>query len=402
MTEPDYQLLQRPEMQLVMLCCRLAWSDEHQQQGHALAQQVTDWPLLLKLARQHFVAPLVARHLTQLPDVPASTADTLRGLANHTLKRSLLMLAELARLLRHDSVGTSARSLKGLGLGAWLYDNIWLRSCRDIDLLLPAERIAELVPVLQAEGYTLNNGVPLYLSGEPLRHYCHRTPVVCLSSPQGIQIELHSSIDWHRGAFPVAVEKLYPQPHREVVQGITLPMLNYHWLVPYLFFHHAKHFWSQLNWITDASLIMQRSDIDWQTVHRTAQDYGLVAALSSGMLLAHRWLGTAIPEPLASDPQFLACGETLAEVANRRLNSKLKIGTIWEQPINYLRWMFHVQPCWRYRLRMLRCMASPTAADYLQYHVGDRLAFLYYLTRPFRLLYTALRTWLARKVQGTL
>lgn len=387
-------------MKLVMACCCVELTPPQREQCIELAERVQDWGTVISHARKHFVAPLVARHLKPLPTVPEAVKEQLARLEHKQLKKSLLMLSEIKQLNAFFRADQPVIYFKGLGFSSRFYGHISLRKCRDIDLLMPKEAIAELVPRLLQAGYKLS-GMPAGLerSSQKLRRFCLLVPVVCVISPRGVMIEIHRRIDWLQALFPIPDNCLFAHAETERIGDVAIPVLNDRWLIIHLFSHHSKHFWSQLFWITDVSLLMQHPGIDWEEIKQTACQFGLETQLSSGMLIANKLFGTPIPAPMARDQAFLGYG---LSYANESLQRLARYGSAdesrhWTNPVSQMLWTWRLQNRWRYKLRLLRWILSPTPLDFEFCSVHEKFVFLYYLVRPVRWTCNLSRALLGRK-----
>ena len=169
-----------------------------------------------------------------------------------------------------------------------------------------------------------------------------------------------------------------------MIAGTEVPDMNSEIKLLMLCMHGSRHIWSRLIWICDVVQLVNASpDLDWQEVIEEAKRSGLWRALALGILLAHRVAGATVPQA--------ALRRFESDTTARRL-AQLIQDNLFDAPCSLPtgRMPYNVQLLgFDDRLKML---FSP---DFLQPNVRDRAAItlpkslyaLYYLIRPFRILW---------------
>lgn len=104
-----------------------------------------DWDALLGMARQHRLGPLLHWRLTreraELP-VPQPVRDKLAKSFKAATLRSLVLQRELLQVHRIlDKSGIAYAALKGAYLAFHAYPHPALRPLRDLDILVPEDRV---------------------------------------------------------------------------------------------------------------------------------------------------------------------------------------------------------------------------------------------------------------------
>ena len=148
----------------------------------------SDWTALNGLATQHRLRPLLyAQHGTDLrlpPDIrkdwhEAHRVSALQAMAiRHELTQCVALL---------EAAGAPPVALKGSWLAAHAYPSPALRPMRDIDLLVPADRVLAGYAALEAAGYTEYAPAEMPLE-QALRLDKHLPALV---APRGTVVELH-------------------------------------------------------------------------------------------------------------------------------------------------------------------------------------------------------------------
>ena len=113
----------------------------------------------------------------------------------------------------------------------------------------------------------------------------HFDDVVLLRSPTGARIEVHYTLDktdafyqgfdWTScGLKPVKIG---------TGQVMTLPS-HVHFV--YLCYHHTRHRWAQLHWVSDLEMLSQHPNLDWEEAYAHAQFTGLLPTVLASLAMA--------------------------------------------------------------------------------------------------------------------
>ncbi len=251
-----------------------------------------DWALVPVLLARHRLVSLVCSRLP--PDVmPAEIEATLRRQRAHLARRSLMQIAEAARLTALlEQAGLACLLLKGAPLSVRAYGDPALRDCRDMDLLGAPGDFGAAERLLRAAGLTAVK--PRRDDLPALRQrYSHE---VVLRTPAGVLVELKSRLHATAALQQVSVEDLLMRRQSVVAAGAALPAMAEEDLLPYLCFHGARHCWFRLRWLADVAALLRTAGTGGAEACFAAMERcgGAVPALEA-MALAHDWLGVAIP-----------------------------------------------------------------------------------------------------------
>jgi hypothetical protein len=115
-----------------------------------------DWPLAIELASQQLVATAVGLALTRQPEVPDDVKEYFAAVIELNRDRNAILEDAICLIIgalnRH---GIEPLLLKGAAhLLEGLYPHPAARLIADIDILVPAEAVAEASQILSAEGYS--------------------------------------------------------------------------------------------------------------------------------------------------------------------------------------------------------------------------------------------------------
>jgi hypothetical protein len=202
----------------------------------------------------------------------------------------------------------------------------------------------------------------------------------------GMVLELRWRLELTQPRFRrnLGMDWVWPRRQTAMLAGTEVPDMNSETKLLVLCMHGSKHIWSRLIWICDVAQLLNHSpDLDWQEVVREAKRSGLWRALALGILLAHRVAGAVVPQAVLRRFESDATACRLAQHIQENLFDAPCSPPAGRMPYNVQLLGFHD------RLKML---FSP---DFLQPNVRDRAAIplpkslyaLYYLIRPFRILW---------------
>lgn len=377
-------------LHLLFLLARLELTEAQRRQVLSLCQRITDWREITRLARNTYVLPLVYQHLSRL--APSSiSADDMARMHHASLSivaYNLKTLAEQKRLIQDVLAPRAIPYLffKGPSLASRYYPDPGLRYCGDIDVLVPRERLAELLETALRRGYRPSEPETLSDHREALEFAARTLPVINLMTPGEVEIELHSQLDKKADIYDT--DGLIREREALPVGDTTLWVMPTEELFVYLCLHNTRHCWSKLHWLVDLDAIQRHPDFNLEAIRACAQARGLSTTLEASLELYHR-LGVPGTEgddyPLSPHGKALheACLASLlggndVETENRRKRPAPDFAFTWQTTPSYQ------MAC---RLWQLKMRFMPSYSDYAACPLPPRWQWLYYLTRPWRKLY---------------
>ncbi|HWD58313.1 MAG TPA: nucleotidyltransferase family protein [Stellaceae bacterium] len=352
------------------------------------ASRAFNWQAVIDGARRHRVAPLVLEALRATDRVVPETAmAALQRLANAAARRSLAQIGELERLATlFADAGIRMIALKGVTLSAQLEGDGSLRGARDLDLLVDPSRFVEVEALLVRNGYR-STGAAL----SPRQEAAHRNwtkDVEFLNPATGVPVELHHRLTDNQHLLDCDFDTLWREREIVAIGGTAIATLPRRYLALYLCVHGAGHAWERLRWLADLAAALREPGAVEQAA-AAASAAGLLPPMLHALLLAHDWLGLAVPAGV------LAEARTNRAVARLdRILAHLYAAETWHRMprrgtfrarMRYSLWQrlyrLSLKSDTRFRLRQaLREFISPT--DWTTVPLPDPLFFLYPLVRP--------------------
>ena len=343
-----------------------------------------DWALVLRMARQHRLTPLVYQVLSnRCPErVPSKVLEAARveclgiSLNNLSFARESLRVTGILQ-----TAGVPVIVLKGPALAVVAYGELRLRQFSDVDILVRPADLSKAAALLSMDGYRpIFYGMP---GAEGITAHAYEDQFA--KPGQFCPLDVH----WHLTPqyFPcVNEDAAWKRAMRFSLDTGSILTLSHQDLVLFLCVHAAKHGWPELQAVCDVAAVIQSGRVDWSAVVAEASHYGSLRMLQLGLCLAHDLLGTELPEDVLA-----AAGNkpvsTLAGRIARKLVSPESHSSIVDDALVQL-WMtdgFQRQ----FRLVVERGLL-PTVVDWQLVKLPRRLFFLYYVLRPVRIAIQAL------------
>lgn len=366
------------EFQLLLYCAR---SRPKAELVRDLVNKDIDWQILLKLATQHCVRPMVLRTLKLAcwEAVPQNIQSelTLFNMAN--AQRNLLFTGELLRLLdlfKQNAVPIAA--FKGPLLALSVYGDITLREFSDLDVIVQEEDLAKAEDILIACGYNADFVDRDYRSAflSYQGQYAFRHPNT------GISVDLHWKLASKGVVFPLQVAEIWSRLEAVTIAHRSVPTLSRDDLALFLVAHGTKEGWRSLNWLCDfAEFLHKYQDIDWVAILDRAQRTHSLRPLLLAIVLSSALLDAPTPAALKEKARKNEAVQALAEKAKLRM---LRSAPTQE----FVEFLSDLNTRDRLRHKLwpiVTLLTTRTVSDYQAMPLPKSLWSIYYLTRPFRL-----------------
>jgi hypothetical protein len=351
---------------------------------HQLAGKVRDWELLLRLAREHGLMPMLFSRLADVgPAVPPTVLDRLQAEYNRNAFHNLANAAELLSLLRAlDQHLIPAMPFKGVVLGASIYRDPTTRPAGDLDLLIHHRHLERATAVLLERGYELKT--PVREDGSPTdpdyyEYHFER-------QADGMVIELRWRLELTRPRFRhnLGMDWVWHRRQVAMLAGSEVPNLDPEITLLVLCMHASKHAWSRLIWICDvAELLSAFPGLDWKDATQEAKQSGLWRALALGALLAHRVAGASVPQAVLRRFESDATACNLARHVEENLFEAPGSTPMGRLPYN----MQLMGSRDRIRFLLSKDLFRPNDKDRAIIRLPKSLHAFYYLIRPVRILW---------------
>lgn len=350
-----------------------------------------DWELFIRLSLHHRVYPFLYPKLSRTPKemtaVPTAVIDRLKWEYRRNTVQMLHLSGEMAHLSK-QLAGLNIRSLflKGPVLAQDLYGDISQRTSRDLDFMVPMERLAEADELMAAEGYVKVEDFESLLGDWKWRehHYTYNHP------GKHIKIEMH----WRMGPGPSKepdFEELWKRARRSPL-GEHVHYLGREDLFLFLAAHGARHAWSRLRWLLDIKQLLAQQP-DYSVLVRLLQRYNYDTIGGQTLILASALLEAPV-DPALSVLTEKPKARKLAEQALFYVARMVNLNDPPLEPEVERHYKFYkpaILAPW-HRLLHAASFLYPYAVDAKTLPLPKPLHVLYFPLRPF--------LWTYRKITG--
>lgn len=340
-----------------------------------------DWDEFLVLTRHHRVYPNVYDKLRQMDDerIPAYVIRQLQQDYQRNTFSMLHLSSEMGSISKHfEEADIRVLVLKGPVLAEDLYGDVSLRTCSDLDILIPIDNLMQAEAMLIGLGYVKEDVYKTILGDWKWRHH-HIT----YKHPQkGVKLEIH----WRLGPGPgkePTFNELWESKRKCSFAKHPVYYLGREDLLLFLASHGARHGWSRLRWLVDIDRIL-RQDLAYDKLKYQLKKYSQMHIAAQAIILAVKLLQT----PLTSELESIAMakrGEHLAEDAYFYIHQKVNLHTdpVPEHISKYhKRHLFSLMTYWQKALFILSFL-YPYPEDAETLKLPQRLHLLYFPLRPF-------------------
>lgn len=265
---------------LLLKGIRNKFDQESINQVRELLNKNLNWPYLLKISKQHSIAPLFYYNLQRMKleeFLPNPTLQEYRRMYYGLGHQNIQYFSELNRILSLlEDLDIKAIVLKGAALAQLVWKNTALREMQDIDLLIREEDITKAVKRLPEFDY-------VYLTNKPLAEWNrkekkHLPPIY--NPNNGIVTELHHNILSPQNHFQVNISELWSRAQAVKLGDINALILCPEDMIIHLSFHFSigYHAFGRIRDLADITQIQKcyGGNIDWNWIIKEAYDRGFI------------------------------------------------------------------------------------------------------------------------------
>ncbi|MDF2859199.1 MAG: Renal dipeptidase, partial [Neobacillus sp.] len=256
-----------------------------------------DWNLFLDLAMHHRIYPLIYPKLKKHEWVPENVRNILDQQYRQNTFQMLHLSAEMEKISQIIAENhIRLLILKGPVLSADLYGEVSLRTCGDLDVLVPIYDLERVDQLLSGQGYLKDDYIQTVLGDWKWRHH----HVTYFHPQKNIKIEIHWRLNPGPGKEP-HFDDLWERKRISSLTSTAVYYLGREDLFLFLASHGARHGWSRLRWLTDIDGILKQ-EIDWVKLIKRLKQYQYLHLGGQALILASQLLNSKLVED--SKPLF--------------------------------------------------------------------------------------------------
>lgn len=350
------------------------------------------WEALFHVARTNNVMGKVTQSLLAMGSdlVSERQKSFLKGIRQKVLQSNLVFSSEMHQILKILSQSKiEALCFKGPILAVSAYGSLALRNFSDLDFLVKSpEEGRKAKNVLVEAGYLLLDN----FSSRQEHHYLQTQCEYHLENQKNtISVDLHWALFWDYFSFNIPSEELFRRSQKIQISGRETNSICPEDMLLILAAHGVKHAWHTLSMILDvASLINSSPELDWQSLLERASHHRCRRMVLLAVSLSWKLFSTNIPGFLQIEVRQ---DRTLHTIETRIFRRLLNLEFLAPSFIEVL--LSQILSRERYLTRLRYCflgLVTPNSPDFYACDLPPALFNLYYLIRPFRLLYKGLIT----------
>jgi len=348
---------------------------------------------LLQLISRHKIIGYTYKLL--LPHLSKSTKEKLTSRysahSHHTLKftRQLILISQKLEERNFQYI-----AFKGPVLSQMLYGDPLVKHSVDLDFWVPLKHIEQCHEVLSEAGFIRVNPRFTLTPKQKEKNYRISHHYAYVHKDEKVVIELHWNITNPFSLLPLSFKEAYNSSIKVDLNGHKINTLSYEHYLLYLAVHGSVHKWARLTWLRDFSSLLEQTNAQQQKeVYRLAGRLQLTKPLNQAFLLASAMFDVAVDESLIKKADFRKSIFYKTPLKSMtKASSSLNLEKI---PLLFYKW--HIRNSRTYRFSLLFRLRTHFT-DWEMVKLPDNLFFLYYLLRPFLLVFRATQG-LLRQIQ---
>jgi hypothetical protein len=392
-----------PEIKLLLCCARTCMDEKNSESIKKLIQSNINWKYLIEIAHLHRLLPLLFLNLNKTCSqlVPTDVLNYLRQSYYSNTQRNLFKTSKLVKILKiFEENEIPVIPFKGPVLAAAIYGDISCRAFGDLDLLVRRQDFIKTKEILVTQGFDpyadSNEQEAAYLKSltnrEQEAYLRSHWELHLNNSKERITLDVHQGILSKQFSFTYNTEKWIWEDTKHISfvdrQILSFSAEN---LIIILCSQGGKDCWRWLNRICDlAEVIRAHPDVTWDKIWERTTKLRMRRMLLLGLSLAHELLNVELPETIIHKIEASPTVKSLASQICRQFY----FPTVDSFPSSQFQTaLFHLKLIEYPGDKIWYCyehIVVPTVADKSFVRLPQFLSFLYYFTRPLRLMKTYL------------
>jgi hypothetical protein len=298
----QYRRLLAPEEVFLLINARREVPAELLAEASRLIPQL-DWNRLLTLTTEHGVGPLIYGSVKRYfsTAIPEPCLAWLRQNTIANAQNNLALLGQLLTIAQQlHAMGIRFAVFKGLVINQMVYQDLAIRKCGDIDILVDKRNFFQIKTLFLSQGFkqTLSDMAEMQYLQSGLWHEERR-----------INIDLHCGIPPRE--LGIRSGKILDTPFEVTIGGKSFPTFSPEDLFIILCVNATKEYWNQhlYPYCDIHEYLQSHPDLNWGPLLRRARElkceHMLYAALSMTKILFEISLPAIIEEYISPEPQTL-------------------------------------------------------------------------------------------------
>lgn len=258
-----------------------------------------NWPRTLAIGRFHRVIPLMHWSLSRA--FGARLPDEERAYLEETFRKAAifnLAFAEELALLNSalEDAGIPCIGFKGPAYAQLAYENLGLRPCTDVDILIPDGTFDVVQEILEGRGYWLAKHVR-DLRGENRERFLHMSGQAAFVRGRAGSVDVHLAVMPPGYRFDERFDALHDRSQLVQIGATRMRTFAPEDQLMIMSFHGVKNRWETLRHVADiAELVRSHGSLDWQVAIERARGSKAERIVRLGLAVAASLSGAVLPE----------------------------------------------------------------------------------------------------------
>jgi len=239
--------------------------------------------VLIEQLQYHQLIPLVYYYRQQLQaagwDFDQRTIKLLKSCTFANISRVMIVehyLQHLDRLFKTNAI--DYRVFKGIVTARSVYQEDYLRSFGDLDILVRVDQLQAVESLLQQEGFTHAEDLYSHFPDEIIQKYSFAQHFN-RAEPYIIALDIHLNLSGRLHPFQFDSAEFWDNSSSIAINGSTILTFDREYQAIYAIYHAFKHYFFKLIWFIDAFLILDQKQLDPEKFQQLIKKYKLTKLL---------------------------------------------------------------------------------------------------------------------------
>lgn len=343
-----------------------------------------DWEEFLNLVVKHRLTSHVLKHAKFLAEnFPIPTYEKLMEIRLDRSKISLNFAIHAIRIYqKFEEYNINHCFFKGPLLSMELYNDVGFRNFRDIDVLVEQQDVEKAKLIIEELGFdciypNFQLSAKQQKANYSISHHYH------FKHPAQItQVELHWNITNPKSFYGIETKEIIDNCRKIKISNYSLPYISKIDNLVYQAAHGSIHQWYRLFWLKDFSVILANSSAEYlKKAYEKSKQQKLGRSFIQACYLSDLIFNTnsTILKQEKVNPRLVKAA--LHSIRTTDLNQKGIAGKL-----KLVHYRLRIKPTFKYHFDLLYRLRTHLT-DWEIIRLNDRLFFLYFLLRPFLLIY---------------
>lgn len=345
---------------------------------------------LIPLVTRHKLIGYVYKQLS--PKLSSETKESLTAQYKQHTRHTLTFIRQLILVSqKFDQNNIPYLAFKGPVLSQMLYGDPLVKHSVDLDFWVSLDNIENCEAILNDAGFIRVKPGKL-TPRQRMKNYSINHHYTYVNQAERVVIELHWNITNPFSLLPLTFQDAYSSHTHVELHNHQIKTLSYVHYLLYLAVHGSIHRWSRLTWLKDFSALLSLStENQQQQVFRIADEFQLTKPVKQAFWLSYVIFETPVSDEILKHhpikPTFFYTDPVKSITkSTSRLNKEKLPGLIYK---------WHIRNNSKYRFSIFFRLRTHFT-DWEIIKLPDQLFFLYYLLRPFFIVFRGVRSLLRR------